>query len=157
RASWPGLIGEFLLTVNAVDQPGLPTDLDAVADQVLVRLGLPPKMPEHSRVWSEPLVGTDLVMNLVVDYPNRMCYVTENLVRDSGRPGTHWLERAVANLQARTPPNAFQVMHEESGLLLCNVADAYDSARALLLDVVLSQTGPDGWFVALPGRDQLLI
>lgn len=41
--------------------------------------------------------------------------------------------------------------------MICNVRDAYDSSRALLLDVLLPEGRALGWFVALPSRDQLLV
>jgi hypothetical protein len=159
RQEWPDLIGEFLRTVSGADQgEGLPTDLAAVSGQLLVRLGHPLKvMPQDAKVWSQPLAGTDLCLNLVIDYPNRMSYVTEQLVADSGIPGADWLERGLANLRARTPPDCFQVIHEESGMLLAGVADAYDSSRALLLEQLLPQARSEGYFVILPGRDELLV
>jgi hypothetical protein len=42
-------------------------------------------------------------------------------------------------------------------MLSCTVADAYDSSRALLLDTLLPSPCADGYFVALPGRDQLMV
>jgi hypothetical protein len=86
-----------------------------------------------------------------------MCYVTEKLLGDSGRPGEEWLEQAIRNLHDRTPENPLRIIHEQSGMLLCAVADAYDSSRALLLDVLLPELDSLGCFVALPGRDELLV
>jgi hypothetical protein len=159
RDEWPALISDFLNTVGAIE-PGesLPENLEDVADKLLVRLGPPIKNSlDEARVWSQPLEGTDLWINLVVDYPNRMCYVTEELVRASGRPGSRWLEAALTNLQVRTPADGFQVVDAETGLRICCVADAYDSSRALLLDRLLPETSGDGCFISLPGRDSLFV
>jgi hypothetical protein len=159
RADWPQLITEFLNTVGSIDpDENLPDSLDQAADQVLVRLGPPMnKLVEEARVWSQPLDDTGLWVNLVIDYPNRMCYVTEQLIRDSGRPGSRWLETALLNLATRTPANAFHVVDEETGLWMCSTGDAYDSSRALLLDRLLPEFIADGYFVALPGRDALFV
>jgi hypothetical protein len=156
REDWPGLITEFLGTASTEQQ--LPADLAAAADQILLRLGLPlAGLPAGLRTWTQPISGTDFVVNLVVDYPRSLSYVTEDLIADSGRAGSDWLERALANLRERTPADAFQVIHEPSGLLLCGVGDAYDSARALLLDDLLPDSTEFGCVVGLPCRDELLV
>src|SRR5262249_41355161 len=98
-----------------------------------------------------------LVLNLVVDYPQSMFYVTLAMVEESGLPGEEWRERALANLRAQTPAECFQILHDESGLRQCTVGDAYDSSRALLLDGLLPETSVEGYFVAIPGRDELLV
>jgi hypothetical protein len=159
RETWPELITDFLTTVGSIDpEENLPEHLDDVVEQLLVRVGPPmKKMPDEAKVWAQPLGDTGLWANLVVDYPNRMCYVTEQLVTDSGRPGRSWLEAALANLEARTPADGFQVVDEDSGLRICSVADAYDSSRALLLDRLLPEASADGFFVSLPGRDSLFV
>ncbi len=156
RAEWPALVTEFLTAASG--EVELPADLASVADQLLVRLGRPlTGLPEGLRTWSQPVAGTDFVLNLVIDFPRSMSYVTQELVAESGRPEDEWLARAVANLRQRTPADAFQVIHEPSGLMLCAVADAYDSARVLLLDAVLPRESEWGHFVGLPCRDELLV
>ncbi len=159
REQWPALVVEFLRTASSIQQDdALPADLSSVTEQLLVRLGQPlDTMPNDAKVWSQPLGATGLCLNLVIDHADRMFYVTEKLVTDSGRPAGEWLEQAIANLRARTPPDCFAVVHEESGMLSCTVADAYDSSRALLLDALLPNPCADGYFVAVPGRDQLMV
>jgi hypothetical protein len=159
RADWPALITEFLHTVGSAGQAtNLPTDLANVAAQLLVRLGPPLSAPlGEGKVWSHPLNDTDLCVSLVVDFPDRLCYVTDQLVENSGQPGTVWLRQALVNLQARTPTDCFQMVDAESGIQICGVADAYDTSRALLLDDLLPETRAEGFFVALPGRDELLV
>ena len=157
RASWPELISAFLDMLTDEQQHDPPTTLVDAADRLLVRLGRPAG-PDHegSEVWSQSLTAT-LSVNLVVDYPQSMYYVTAQMVEESTRPGVEWLERAVANLKAQTPADCFQVIHEPSGMRQCIVGDAYDSSRALLLDSLLPETSADGYLVAVPGRDELLV
>jgi hypothetical protein len=159
REEWPALITEFLNHAIVSDRPeDLPADLDAVAENLLLRVGQPfTRDPGQAPLWTHTLEGTDLVVNLVVDYPNRMVYVTDDLVSASGKPGSDWLARAMENLHERTPMDAFEVIEKESGLVTCLTGDAYDSSRALLLDDVLPDHAADGFFVGVPCRDQLLV
>lgn len=158
REQWPALIADFLKIIATADNgEGMPTDLTAVADQLLVRLGPVKLGADADPVWAQPLGDTGLSLNLVIDFPNRMCYVTEQLVADSGKPGEEWLRRARENLLARTPADSLPVVHEETGIRLCGVADAYDSSRALLLDELLPEGSEYGYFVAVPGRDMLVV
>jgi hypothetical protein len=159
REGWPALIAEFLKTVAGIDQPemAIPKDLHGVAEQLLLRVGCPTVPAQAEKVWSRPLAGTDLAVCLVIDFPDRLCYVTEQLLAASGPDPDVWVGRALDNLLARTPADCLPVAHEETGLRLCGVGDSYDSSRALLLDKLLPDAGPDGYFVALPARDQLLV
>lgn len=158
RAEWPALAAEFLRSVTGLDDAAVPHDLAAVAERLLLRVGTPGRPDaEAAPLWGKPLDETGLVVNLVIDDPNRMFYVTEAQVSASGRDGAAWLELAVANLAARTPAEALRVVHEESGLLLGCVGDAYDSSRALLLDRLLPETAACGALVAVPSRDELVV
>src|SRR5207244_3438044 len=56
-----------------------------------------------------------------------------------------------------TPSNCFEILDEESGLRHYAVGDAYDSSRALLLDTLQPEGAADGFFVAIPSRDELLV
>jgi hypothetical protein len=159
RTQWPALILEFLQTAGAaLRENNLPTDLMVVADQLLPRLGQPmEQLSEDACIWSQPIADIGLCVNLVVDYPNRMCYVTEQLIAETGRAAGEWLAQALANLRTRTPADCLQMIDEESGMRVCAVGDAYDSSRALMLDGLLPEPAGDGAFVAVPGRDQLLV
>jgi hypothetical protein len=157
RSTWPQLIAGFLGSVPGEQLDNPPTDLAAVADRLLVRLGPPLDRNGELKIWFQPLVEPDLGLSLVIDYPQSMSYVTEQMMADSGRPGNTWLDRALENLSAQTPADCFQVLHEESGLRCCTVGDAYDSSRAMLLDRLLPDTAADGCLVAVPGRDELLV
>jgi hypothetical protein len=157
RHSWPSLLVDLLSSVPP-EAATPPDDLHDVADQLFVRLG-----PAFSRkdpdldVWSHPLVEGHLYASLVIDYPNSMSYVTEKMVAASGEDGAHWLERALANLRGKSEAGCVTTVHEETGLMQSQVGDAYDSSRALLLDVLLPGHDQDGFFVIVPGRDHLLV
>lgn len=157
RDTWPALITDFLRTVEGIGAAQeVPADLRAVADQLLVRLGNVQAPVPADRPWAQPLAGTGLFINLVIDYPDRLCYVTESMMAASGSSPQVWLQRALENLHARTPADCLPIVHPETGIRLCALGDSYDSSRALLLDRLMPEVGPDGLFVALPVRDQLL-
>jgi len=86
-----------------------------------------------------------------------MCYVTEQLMAASGRPGSEWVERAKANLLARTPADSFQVIHENR---VCGCA-AWPTPtirrEALLLDALLPEVRSEGNLLIVPGRDELVV
>jgi hypothetical protein len=159
RSRWPELIRDFLVKVRTAEVAAdAEADLNEVADQLLVRLGQPfTAIPQSMRIWAQQLEGTPLSINLVIDHLETMSYVTEEMVANSGRSGDEWLECALANLRKRTPEGCFASIHEDSGMLLCSVADAYDSSRALLLDTLLPETNEFGCLVAIPSRDELLL
>jgi hypothetical protein len=158
RAEWPELIAEFLRTGQQAPIDDPPQNLAEVAEQLLVRIG-PPVSPRTGAppVWSQAIEGTPLCVNLVVDFPQSMFYVTQEMLENSGKPGEEWLETALANLRARTPAEWFTTIHEESGLRQCSVGDAYDSSRVLLLDALLPEATENGFLVAIPGRDELMV
>lgn len=159
RGDWPVLIADFLGKLRDAEQHVADSaNLMAVADRVLVRLckGFP-VLPDNAKVWSEPVAGTDFSICLVVDQPDTMSYVTEAMIAESDKSGSEWFALALQNLHERTPPDCFKVVHEESGLLLCCVNDAYDSSRALLLDALLPESSALGWLVAIPSRDELVV
>lgn len=158
RAGWAALLADLL---GVAPRDGLtepPTDLAEVADRLLVRLSPPfTQQGDESDIWSRRLAGKLIVATLVIDSPHSMSYVTEKLLADSGRSADDWFARALANLRAQTPADCLNAVHEESGLLQSEVGDAYDASRALLLDELLPGHERDGFFVALPGRDHLLV
>jgi hypothetical protein len=158
RADWPELVGEFLKSgqLAPIDDP--PQNLAEVVEQLRVRLG--PPLTARGKgpvVWSQPIAGTPLFINLVIDFPQSMFYVTQELIDQSGEPGEKWIELALGNLQKETPAECFALVHDESGLRQSSVGDAYDSSRALLLDVLLPESRENGFLVAIPGRDELLV
>ena len=157
RPRWPELIVEMLRNVPA--ETSATTALRDVAERILVRLGPPMARlgdPEKE-IWFRPLLGKHFGLTLVVDHPNAMSYVNQGQLAESGADAEYWLERALENLRQRTPPGAARVAHEESGLLQCELGDAYDSSRALILEWLLPEHRENGYFVAVPGRDHLLV
>ena len=156
RATWPVLIVEMLRSVP--QESSATVNLNEVAERILLRLGPPfPPAAEGKEIWFQPLVGKRLGVTLVIDYPNSMSYVSEQQIAESGQEAAAWLDRAVTNLRDKTPENCVSRIHEESGLRHCEVGDAYDSSRAMLLDWMIPGHDSDGFFVAVPGRDQLLV
>jgi hypothetical protein len=157
RSQWPKLIVEMLHNVPV--EASETTALSDVAERVLVRLGPPTSRigEPDKEIWFQPLLGKHFGLTLVVDHPNAMSYVNHGQLAASGQDGPTWLVRALDNLRQRTPRDAAHVVHEESGLLQCEIADAYDSSRALILEWLLPEYAENGYFVAVPGRDQLFI
>lgn len=158
RGEWPELIAGFLGTIQGAEHDhNMPADLAEVAERLLPRVGRPLKLDaDAAPVWNQPILGTDLVVNLVVDYPDRMCYVSEGLMASATRPANDWVETACANLRRQTPTDCFQLVDAETGIYLCCVGDAYDSSRALLLDAVMPVPVDDGCLIVMPGRDELV-
>jgi hypothetical protein len=158
RSEWPAQIADFLRKVHVGGQmTDQNRDLIEVAEQLLLRLAPPfPALPETARVWNQPLDETGLVISLVIDHAETMSYVTEEMIEKSGQPGDHWLELALANLRQRTPQDCLELIHQESGIRLCALGDAYDSARALIVEPYL-MVAPNGFFVGVPNRDELLV
>jgi hypothetical protein len=159
RELWPAFIADFLRRINAAGQADRPPEeLVATAERLLVRLGQGRFGGTTGlKVWSHKLAGTDLQACLVIDSPETMFYVTEEMVTQSGQPGESWLEKAIANLRQRTQGDCLEVVDEDSGIRLCSTGDAYDAARVLLLDHLLPETQEFGCFVSVPSRDELLV
>ena len=158
RSTWPDVLADFLAQIPDEALANPPEALAAVVDRLRVRLGRPlGPQDSDTEIWSQRIAGTLLVATLVVDYPNSMSYVTTQLIADSGQAGSHWMERATENLRTITPAGCLTEAHAESGLLHSEVGDAYDASRALILDHVLPGHERDGFFVAIPGRDHLLV
>jgi hypothetical protein len=158
RARWPELLAEYLTSVPSEALAELPGDLGDVAGRLMVRLGPPLTAPTpEAEIWSHSIVEHHLMATLVIDHANSMSYVSAQKVAESGHAGTYWLDTALRNLQQSTPATCLVEVQDESGLLQSEVGDAYDSSRALILDHLLPGHDAHGFFVALPGRDHLLI
>jgi hypothetical protein len=110
-----------------------------------------PSHPKHA-LQDNPC---DPCLLLAIDFPESMCYVTQDMVKQAGRPATEWTERAFYNLEQKTPENWFEVLDEDGDIKWVTVHDCYDASRALILDRLLPQASPRGWFVAPVGRDRL--
>jgi hypothetical protein len=151
---WPEIIDPFLNQVLV--KTDLPTNLAEVADQILVRLGPPFRHgPAAARPWSLPLGDSGLEIHLVIDYPERMLYVTPDLVEQSGRPAQEWVDLGCQHLQERTAADWFRLLDPDSGMKAACVGDSYDAARALVLDALLPDTAKEGCWVLPLARDRL--
>jgi hypothetical protein len=158
RAEWVELIAGFLGSVDLQQLQGDPKNLGEVTDRLMVRIGQPLRAPNaEGALWCQPLGDTGLQLNLVIDYPQSMVYVSEKMIEESGQPGETWLAPALANLKEKTPSGCLDTIDADSGLKLCAVGDAYDASRALLLETLLPEFVERGYFVALPSRDELLV
>ena len=157
RAEWPAMIREFLSHVTgALTGPKIPDDLTAVANQLRPRLGKPFGREGKAHPWGVPLPGTGLEINLVIDYPHTMAYVTEEMLKKTGKGGEDLLDLALANLRAETPPDFFDRVSEELDIRVGHTGDGYDAARALLVEDLLPES-PAGFWVTVPSREELAV
>jgi len=157
KAEWPHLIREFLGHITgALAAPKLPDDLTTVAAQLRPRLGKPFAREGKAHPWGIPLPGTGLEINLVIDFPNTMAYVTDEMLRKTGKAGEDLLDLALANLKADTPEDFFERVSEELDIYVGHSGDGYDAVRALLIDDLLPES-PAGFWVAIPSREELAV
>lgn len=149
------VIQEFIghILQSGATQPDLPDQLEHVRHRVLVRVGQPFSGIERLP-WSKRLPGTDLILNLVIDFPNFMTYVTPEQIENSQETPGDWLDQSIENLKDRTPVDWLEPLHAESGILVGHLNDSYDAARALILSDIVD-TPPGGWLIAIPTRDWL--
>lgn len=155
KVEWPALIRGFLDHVTgALGGPKIPDDLTAVTDQLRPRLGKPFSRQGKAHPWGVSLPGTGLEINLVIDYPNTMAYVTDDMLKKTGKSGEDLLDVALANLKADTPEDFFDRVSEELDIYVGHTGDGYDAARALLVEDILPES-PAGFWVAIPSREEL--
>lgn len=157
KGEWPGMIREFLGHVTgALAGPKIPDDLTAVVAQLRPRLGKPFARAGKTHPWGIPLPGTGLEINLVIDYPNTMAYVTDDMLAKTGAAGEDLLDAALANLKAGTPDDFLDRVSEELDIFVGHTGDGYDAARALLVEDLLPES-PAGFWVAVPSREELAV
>ncbi len=157
QAEWPEMIREFIRHVTStLGGPKIPDDLNGVADQIRPRVGKPFARSAKAYPWGIPLPGTGLEINLVIDYPNTMAYVTDEMLTRTGRTGEELLEVALANLKESTPDDFFDQVSEELDIYVGHTGDGYDAARALLIEDLLPES-PAGFWVAIPSREELAV
>ncbi|MBA4188385.1 MAG: hypothetical protein C0467_10310 [Planctomycetaceae bacterium] len=157
KAEWPAMIREFLEHLTGVlSGPKIPDDLSTVASQLRPRLGRPFSREGKTYPWGIPLPGTGLEINIVIDYPHTMAYVTEAMLKKTGSTGEDLLDLALANLKENTPPDFLDKVSEELDIFVGHTADGYDAARALLVDELLPDS-PAGFWVVIPSRDELAV
>jgi hypothetical protein len=157
KAEWPAMIRQFLGHVTgALGGPKIPDDLTAAAGQLRPRLGKPFSRQGKAYPWGIPLPGTGLEINLVIDYPNTMAYVTDDMLKKTGKAGEDLLDLALANLKDATPPDFFEKVSDELDIYVGHTGDGYDAARALLAEDLLPES-PAGFWIALPSREELAV
>ncbi len=156
-AAWPDMIHDFLSRlISGVAAPLIPDDLMTVADRLRPRLGRPFSRAGKIYPWGIPLPGTGLEINLVVDYPRMMAYVTDEMLRKTHRSGEDLLDIALANLRAATPSDYFEPVSADLDIWIGHCGDGYDAARALLIEDILPAP-PAGFWVAIPSREELVV
>jgi hypothetical protein len=134
-----------------------PSSLAAARERLLVRLRPAFEDDDVSKhVWSAPLGETGLIHVLVIDQPDAMTYVTNDMIEGSGRTGEEWLTFALENLRAVTSSDLLVELDEDTGVAMCGSGDAYDAARALVLDKLFDEPAPLGFILSVPTRDRLL-
>ena len=157
KAEWPHMIREFLGRVTgAITGTDIPEDLTTISGRLRPRVGKPFTREGKAHPWGIPLAGTDLEINLVIDFPNTMAYVTDDMLEKTGKAGEDLLALALSNLRAQTPPDFFDKVSEELNIYVGHSGDGYDAARALLIDDLLPDS-PAGFWVVIPSREELAV
>jgi hypothetical protein len=157
KGDWPRLIRDFLGHVTgAINDTPIPDDLTTIAGRLRPRLGRPFARGGKAGPWGIPLCRTGLEINLVIDFPNTMAYVTDEMIAKTGQAGEDLLNLALANLRADTPPDFFEKVSEELDIYVGRGGDGYDAARALLIDDLLPDS-PAGFWVVIPSREELAV
>ena len=157
KADWPRIIRDFLDHVTgAVSSTHIPDDLLAIASRLRPRLGKPFSRQGNAHPWGIPLSGTELEINLVIDFPHTMAYVTDEMLAKSGKSGEDLLDLALDNLRRDTPRDFFDRVSDELEIYVGHSGDGYDSARALLIDDLLPDS-PAGFWVVIPTREELAV
>ena len=157
KAEWTHMIREFLGHVTgAITGTTIPENLTTVASRLRPRLGKPFTREGKAHPWGIPLAGTDLEINLVIDFPNTMAYVTDEMLEKTGLAGEDLLDLALANLRADTPGDFFEKVSEELDIYVGHSGDGYDAARALLIDDLLPESRA-GYWVVIPTREELAV
>jgi hypothetical protein len=156
RSEWPTMIREFLEHImGSCNGPTIPNDLATIVTQLRPRLGLPFSRETRAHPWGLPLPGTGLEINLVIDYPNTMAYVTEDMLKKTTQSAEDLLDLALANLREATTKDFFERVSEELDIFVGHSGDGYDAARALLIEDLLPESSA-GFLVAIPSRDELV-
>jgi hypothetical protein len=157
KSRWPHMIREFLGQVTgAISATTIPDDLTTIESRLRPRLGKPFSREGKAYPWGIPLPVTELEINLVIDFPNTMAYVTDEMLAKTGKAGADLLDLALGNLRANTTPDFLEKVSYELDLYIGHCGDGYDAARALLLEEMLPDS-PAGFWVVIPTRDELAV
>ena len=154
-ATWPELVHGFLDRLSHTKAQDIPTDLATVADKLRPRLGQPFDR-DQAHPWGIPLPGTGLEITLVIDFPQTMAFVTDDMLKKSRKKGEDLLDFALENLRAATPGDYFERASDELDIYLGHAGDGYDAARALMVEELMPES-PAGFWVAIPSREELAV
>lgn len=156
-AEWPEMVREFLdHRAKLLESQTIPDDLNTIAARLRPRLGLPCDRTDKTPPWGIPLPGTGLELNLVVDCPHGMVYVTGPMLARSRKKGEDLLEVALANLRDATPTDYFERASDELDIYIGHAGDGYDAARALLIEELMPDA-PAGFWVVVPCREEIAV
>lgn len=154
-SEWAVMTREFIERLSRSKAQDVPADISVVADRLRPRLGRPfDRSAPHP--WGIPLPGTGLEITLVIDFPQTMAFVTDEMLARSRKKGEDLLDVALENLRAATPGDYFERASDELDIYLGHAGDGYDAARALLVEELLPDA-PAGFWVAVPSREELAV
>jgi hypothetical protein len=147
------IVQHFLANLlDAMDsKDAMPETMEDAAPRLLPRLGQP-FAKGQAQPWAKPFPGTPLHINLVIDFPTTMAYVTKDLMEKSDTPPGDWVDVALKNLLELTDPACLDLALEDEGLYCIHTNDSYDASRALIL-CEMTGNEPAGWLIAVPARD----
>ena len=103
------------------------------------RLGRPCDRTDKTPPWGIPLLGTGLEINLVVDCPHGMVYVTGPMLARSRKKGEDLLDVALENLRTATPADYFERASDELDIYIGHAGDG--SVVAFIPDVEAEHPG----------------
>jgi len=147
------IVRHFLQHIVGTGSPEtiLPDTIEDAAARLLPRIGQA-FAKDIATPWSKPLPGTQLHLNLVIDFPHTMAYLTKDKMEKSETPPGDWVDQAIENLRSRTEEGWLDLIREDEGLYCVHTSDSYDASRALIL-CEMTGNDPAGWLIAIPARD----
>lgn len=158
-ASRPAIVERFvtLMVKNTKDEK--PKTLDAVRSMLVVRLGPPDFGPSEGPVragrWD--IIPGHLSAYIVIDYPETVSYVVQHDLDTWGTTFEAIYPIALENLRKRTSPKkVVRPIKQLPTMKIYNAMDAFDAARALLLQDLLTPWPKYGAIFAVPTRDNLM-
>lgn len=155
RREWADMIRGFLDRLTGAKAQDIPTDLGTVTARLRPRLGRPFDRGQ-AHPWGIALPGTGLEITLVIDFPQTMAFVTDEMLKKSRKKGEDLLDVALENLLAATPDDYFERASDELDIYVGHAGDGYDAARALMVEELMPDS-PAGFWVAIPSREELAV
>ena len=103
-----------------------------------------------------PFISDDLIVALVLDFPQSVRYVRESEAAGTGQGFDDLLEIALANLYERTEGELYELGDEQTGkMYILATQDGYDATRILLSPMLerLAARVRGELVIAIPNRD----